>query len=194
MPDCSGIWGGDTPEGQYCYDGDGDGLGNLDITANFCSTDIELCGDEQGGWCLDGLYVADELEGTTLCYDADDENACFENDWDICGTCDGLVTNVSDCPLSSADDLLPDEFNLSNIYPNPFNPSANITYALPEFSHVRVTVYDIRGRVMAVLANSFEPAGYYTIQWDASAYASGVYFIEMYSESFRKTRKVLHLK
>ena len=90
--------------------------------------------------------------------------------------------------------LIPDEFSIKNIYPNPFNPRANIVYTLPEYAHVKVTVYDIRGRVMEVLINGFETAGYYTIKWDASAFASGVYFIEMHSESFRQVRKVIHMK
>ena len=47
---------------------------------------------------------------------------------------------------------------------------------------------------MEVLTNGFETAGYYTIQWDASAFASGVYFIDMHSDSFQETRKVLHMK
>jgi hypothetical protein len=101
------------------------------------------------------------------------------------GICEGLSINV---------DLIPDEFSLNNIYPNPFNPSANIEYTLPENAHVKVTVYDIRGRTMAVLTNGFETAGYYTITWNATAFSSGVYFIEMHSESFREVRKVLHIK
>ena len=120
-------------------------------------------------------------------FDADDE--CWSNEYDANGNC-----TQTDAPLSINDILIPDEFSIHNIYPNPFNPRANIVYTLPEYAHVKVTVYDIRGRVMEVLTNGFETAGYYTIKWDASAFASGVYFVEMHSESFRQVRKVIHMK
>jgi flagellar hook assembly protein FlgD len=50
-------------------------------------------------------------------------------------------------------------------------------YTLPQNAHVKVTIYDIRGRTMAVLTNSYQSAGYYTIKWNASAFSSGVDFI-----------------
>ena len=96
--------------------------------------------------------------------------------------------------LSVEEAIIPDEFSLHNVYPNPFNPSANIVYALPEHTHVKVTVYDIRGRTIEILANGYETAGYHTIRWNASSFASGVYFIEMRSRDFHNVKKVLHLK
>ena len=77
---------------------------------------------------------------------------------------------------------------------NPFNPYANIIYAVPENTNVKVTVYDLNGRQIAVLKNEFQTPGYYSIQWDASQYSSGVYFVEMLSGDFRQIRQVLHMK
>ena len=134
--------------------------------------------------CADECYDP-ETESAPHVYDADSEACCVDTDGN--GICEGEE-------LGTEEVLIPDEFSIKNIYPNPFNPRANIEYTLPENTHVKVTVYDIRGRTMAVLINGFETAGYYTIQWDASAFASGVYFIEMHSESFREVRKVLHMK
>ena len=50
------------------------------------------------------------------------------------------------------------------------------------------------GAEIAVLKNSFEMSGYYNIQWNASQYSSGVYFIEMVSDNFREVRKIIHMK
>ena len=74
------------------------------------------------------------------------------------------------------------------------NKETNIIYTLPEYAHIKVTVYDIRGAEIVVLKNGFEMSGYYNIQWNASQYSSGVYFIEMVSDNFREVRKIIHMK
>ena len=109
---------------------------------------------------------------------------------DYCGECGGDGTSC----LSLYFGLIPDEFSIHNIYPNPFNPYANIIYAVPENIHVKVTIYDLNGRQISVLKNEFQKPGYYSIQWDASQYSSGVYFVEMLSDNFREIRRVLHMK
>jgi hypothetical protein len=57
-----------------------------------------------------------------------------------------------------------------------------------------VRVFDIRGREMATLANQIFQPGYYSVNWDASTYASGVYFITLMSSDAKLTQKVLLLK
>ena len=59
---------------------------------------------------------------------------------------------------------------------------------------MKVTVYDLNGRQIAVLKNEFQTPGYHSIQWDASQYSSGVYFVEMLSGDFRQIKRVLHMK
>ena len=59
---------------------------------------------------------------------------------------------------------------------------------------MKVTVYDLQGRQIAVLQNDIQAPGYYAIQWDAAQYSSGVYFIEMLSDDFRQIKRVLHMK
>ena len=109
---------------------------------------------------------------------------------DECGVCEGDGTSC----LSLYNGLIPDEYSIHNIYPNPFNPFANIVYGIPELSNVKVTVYDLQGRQITVLQNDIQTPGYYAIQWDASQYSSGVYFIEMLSDDFRQIKRVLHMK
>lgn len=76
----------------------------------------------------------------------------------------------------------PTEVKLNHNYPNPFNPSTNISYRLPKQMQVKVTVYNILGRKVAVLADELQKAGEQTLRWDASRYASGVYFYRIIAE------------
>jgi hypothetical protein len=89
---------------------------------------------------------------------------------------------------------LPEEFRLNDAYPNPFNPSTTISFALPKASAVDIQVYDIAGRKVATLVNASLAAGYHQIVWDASRLASGVYIVDMRAGSFRATGKVALVK
>ena len=119
---------------------------------------------------------------------------------DDCGVCDGFgpVNGVGeyDCDgnLAIMNGLIPEEYNINNIYPNPFNPVTNIEFGLPENANVKIIVYDIKGRQVATLVNSFQFAGYYSISWDANSKSSGVYFIRMMTDTFNQTKKVILMK
>lgn len=94
--------------------------------------------------------------------------------------------------LSAVD--LPLEFDLFNNYPNPFNPTTQISYALPEASAVQLAVYSITGQRIATLVNEMKPAGYHTVTFDGAGLASGVYFYHLEAGSFIKTSKLTLIK
>jgi photosystem II stability/assembly factor-like uncharacterized protein len=71
---------------------------------------------------------------------------------------------------------IPVSYSLKQNYPNPFNPSTNIKFDLPYQSHIRITVYDINGRVAEVLADGIQNPGSYIVEWNAANFASGIYF------------------
>jgi hypothetical protein len=73
----------------------------------------------------------------------------------------------------------PEEFKLEQNHPNPFNPSTQIRYALPEPAQVSIRVYDVTGRLVRQLVNGQNPAGYHEVMFDASALASGIYITQM---------------
>ncbi len=75
---------------------------------------------------------------------------------------------------------LPKEFALFANYPNPFNPSTAVTYALPEEAVVSLDVYDLLGRHVTSLGTERHPAGNYSVTWNAQGVSSGVYFLRMY--------------
>lgn len=64
-------------------------------------------------------------------------------------------------------------------YPNPFNPSTTLSYNLPQEANVRLTVYDVTGREVSVLVNQKQPQGVHQAMWQATSFASGVYFYKL---------------
>jgi len=83
--------------------------------------------------------------------------------------------------LSDVDDensALPSHYDLYQNYPNPFNSATTIKYDLPSASKVRIIVYNLLGQRVMELVDEFQPAGYKSIRWDASRFASGIYFFK----------------
>ena len=88
----------------------------------------------------------------------------------------------------------PKKFSFNPAYPNPFNPVTKITYGLPENTEIQIIIYDMGGTQVTSLVNTFQTAGYHTINWNASSYPSGVYLIRMESSEFTQTQKVVLVK
>lgn len=77
----------------------------------------------------------------------------------------------------------PDKFDLSQNYPNPFNPVTKIDYTLPADGKVTLRIYDITGKEIATLVKDVQKSGYYTVQFDAGNYASGIYIYKLNFEN-----------
>lgn len=88
----------------------------------------------------------------------------------------------------------PDEFLLNQNFPNPFNPTSNITYSLPKNAFVEIKIYDIKGDLVTTLVNGTEQAGLHKIEFDGTNYSSGVYFYRLVSAGITETRKMLLVK
>ncbi|HTY36645.1 MAG TPA: YDG domain-containing protein [Bacteroidota bacterium] len=89
---------------------------------------------------------------------------------------------------------IPAHFELYNAYPNPFNPSTTIVYDLPQNSKVRLAVYDMLGREVAVLADGERTAGHYTLHFDASKLSTGTYIYRLQAGQFVQTKKLMLIK
>ncbi|MBT3252125.1 MAG: T9SS type A sorting domain-containing protein [Candidatus Marinimicrobia bacterium] len=89
---------------------------------------------------------------------------------------------------------IPTSFALNAAYPNPFNPTTTIGYAVPIASDVRVVVYDMLGRQAAILVNSNIEAGNYSVNWNASDLSSGMYLVRMTAGDFTRTQKIMLIK
>ncbi|KAF0150953.1 MAG: hypothetical protein FD143_2373 [Ignavibacteria bacterium] len=89
---------------------------------------------------------------------------------------------------------LPVTYNLFQNYPNPFNPTTKIKFALLERENVNLSIYSLLGEKVAELINMEMDAGYHEADWNASKFASGVYFYQIKAGSFIRTKKLLLLK
>ncbi len=89
---------------------------------------------------------------------------------------------------------IPQKFSLSQNYPNPFNPTTKIEYHLANSGFVSLKVYDVLGSEVATLVKGNKPAGKYTIEFDASKLASGVYYYRLESGSNVMIKKMILLR
>jgi subtilisin-like proprotein convertase family protein len=89
---------------------------------------------------------------------------------------------------------VPGKFNLYQNYPNPFNPSTKIKFDLPNNSVVKITVYNILGKEMTTLVNRNMEAGTHVVEWNASQFSSGVYFVKLEAEKFSDIKKMILVK
>jgi photosystem II stability/assembly factor-like uncharacterized protein len=99
-------------------------------------------------------------------------------------------TSATDEPTRS----LPVSYSLNQNYPNPFNPVTNVRYELPVDSPVRLEVFDLLGRRVALLYDGMQTAGRHAAAFDASRLASGVYIYRIQTPGFTQTRKMMLVK
>jgi hypothetical protein len=97
----------------------------------------------------------------------------------------GVTKELSPVPMA---------FRLDQNYPNPFNPSTEISYDIPKVSRVRLSVYDILGRQVAVLVDKRQNQGHYTVSFDAAGLPTGVYFYRLSTDRNSSVKKMVVIK
>ncbi|MFH1198158.1 MAG: T9SS type A sorting domain-containing protein [bacterium] len=100
-----------------------------------------------------------------------------------------VLTDVSDEVAS-----IPTKFELMQNYPNPFNPATTICYQLPARSFVSLKIFSVVGNEVASLVDEEQTVGSYSVNFDASKFASGVYFYQLRAGNFYETKKLIVLK
>ena len=108
----------------------------------------------------------------------------------VTGWASNTVSVLGDLSLTN----MPTEVSLSPAYPNPFNPSTNLSYTIAEAGNIALSVYDINGRLVESLVDSYQEAGNYNAVWNASFVSSGVYFVRLSTSSDILTQKVMLIK
>lgn len=94
---------------------------------------------------------------------------------------------------------VPADFSLCQNYPNPFNPTTKISYTISKASSVHLSVFNILGQMVKVLANRVQPAGTYSVEWDGTSQsgqklASGIYFYKLSAGENTSMKKMVMLK
>jgi hypothetical protein len=96
--------------------------------------------------------------------------------------------------LEENNELLPQRASLFQNYPNPFNPVTIINYQLSMICEVDLSIYNLLGEKVATLVSDFQDAGLHSVEWDASDFASGVYFYRLQAGNFSNIRKMVLIK
>ena len=117
------------------------------------------------------------------------QNIYFNTYFGIMKIPDTLTTDIS-----REDNFIPQKFELFQNYPNPFNPSTTLSWQSPVSSHQTLKVYDILGREVAALVNEWKEAGRYSITFDGSKLASGVYVYQLRVNDFVSSKKLILIK
>ncbi|MDD5360736.1 MAG: T9SS type A sorting domain-containing protein [Ignavibacteria bacterium] len=100
----------------------------------------------------------------------------------------GIFTGVKEIATT------PDIYSLSQNYPNPFNPVTQIDYQLPKSGNVKIIIYNALGKEVEILVNETQNAGNHNVNWNASAFPSGVYVYKLESGSFVSNKKMILIK
>jgi len=90
--------------------------------------------------------------------------------------------------------VIPEGFSLQQNYPNPFNPSTTIRYSLPSSSRVKLVVYDLLGREIAILVDEEQSAGWKETEWNSKDVSSGIYFYKLTAGTFVDTKTMSLIK
>jgi hypothetical protein len=94
----------------------------------------------------------------------------------------------------SVDMQIAASFNLSDAYPNPFNPTTTMTLTTPDAGNVNVQIYNLHGQVVSTLLSGHQPANTYSLVWDASNSPSGMYFVQAEFGGITETQKLMLIK
>ena len=89
---------------------------------------------------------------------------------------------------------MPKEFSLEQNFPNPFNPTTNLRFSIPEARFVTLKIFDVLGRVIATLVNEEKQQGTYSLAWDAAAVPSGMYVARLSAGSFSESIRMVVAK
>jgi hypothetical protein len=141
----------------------------------------------EGAWYLDMPIRVDE--GMYLVYPQDTVITVTEQDSSY--YVEFRYVSLTDVEAKA---VMPNQFYLSQNYPNPFNPSTTIVYGLEKPGQVKLTVYNLLGEVVNTLVNSRKQAGSYTVQWQPTNLASGVYMYKLETVDRVEIKKMVFIK
>ena len=88
----------------------------------------------------------------------------------------------------------PYTFSLNNVYPNPFNPSTQISFSVPRDGYAKLSAFDMAGKEVDIIHEGFQSAGFHTYTWNASDMSSGVYYLRLSIDGRSTTAKAVLMK
>ncbi len=130
------------------------------------------------------------VEGAIVSFYASDSNPPVSGVIDI----EGYNWNLETTTDVERIENIPDDYSLSQNFPNPFNPSTNINFSIPQTTFVSLEVFNTLGEKIDVLVSKELRAGSYNFDWNAEGIESGVYFYKLQAGNFVETKKMILLR
>lgn len=182
------------------------GLSNITVTAN--QTFINVFNTQLNSVSSTLLYQStegfDEPRGVGVISSPEDLGkfallACKPLNFDyteLSSNLEYIIVNLIGEPLTSVEDKesVVNVFELKSVYPNPFNPTTTIQFALPSSAHVNVSVYNIIGQKVDEIVNENLESGIHKFNWNATHLASGIYLIKFNGGKFHAVQKAVLMK
>lgn len=145
------------------------------------------CGNQES-------YMITELEPDTWYY-ISIITADEASNWSELSNIIAVKTQSLSLDIDADDNNIPTDFHLAQNFPNPFNPSTRIEFALPFTTHVTISIFNILGQVTATIIDEIKPAGNYSITWDGiNSYgqkvSSGIYIYRINADDYQSSKKM----
>ena len=192
------IYGERYPKYELSWWHEGNGIYNVKIdqvqSYNFFSMPIDLKFSGSAGPILVDTTIVIENNNSSQLYEFSGFNFLVEN---VMLDPENWILKEATYSVNEIDNILPDRVEVEKAFPNPFNSKVKLSFYInPQFgdTHVNVNIFDLRGKIVeSLIDNEFIP-GYHTTFWNANGKSSGVYFIQLATDNYIDSQKILFLK
>ena len=192
------IYGEKYPKYELSWWHEGNGIYNVKIdqvqSYNFFSMPIDLKFSGSAGPMLVDTTIVIENNNSSQLYEFSGFNFLVEN---VMLDPENWILKEATYSVNEIDNILPDRVEVEKAFPNPFNSKVKLSFYInPQFgdTHVNVNIFDLRGKIVeSLIDNEFIP-GYHTTFWNANGKSSGVYFIQLATDNYIDSQKILFLK
>ena len=192
------IYGEKYPKYELSWWHEGNGIYNVKIdqvqSYNFFSMPIDLKFSGSAGPTLVDTTIVIENNNSSQLYEFSGFNFLVEN---VMLDPENWILKEATYSVNEIDNILPDRVEVEKAFPNPFNSKVKLSFYInPQFgdTHVSVNIFDSRGKIVeSLIDNEFMP-GYHTTFWNANGKSSGVYFIQLATDNYIDSQKILFLK
>lgn len=192
------IYGERYPKYELSWWHEGNGIYNVKIdqvqSYNFFSMPIDLKFSGSAGPMLVDTTIVIENNNSSQLYEFSGFNFLVEN---VMLDPENWILKEATYSVNEIDNILPDRVEVEKAFPNPFNSKVKLSFYInPQFgdTHVSVNIFDSRGKIIeSLIDNEFMP-GYHTTFWNANGKSSGVYFIQLATDNYIDSQKILFLK
>ena len=192
------IYGEKYPKYELSWWHEGNGIYNVKIdqvqSYNFFSMPIDLKFSGSAGPILVDTTIVIENNNSSQLYEFSGFNFLVEN---VMLDPENWILKEATYSVNEIDNILPDRVEVEKAFPNPFNSKVKLSFYInPQYgdTHVNVNIFDLRGKIVeSLIDNEFMP-GYHTTFWNANGKSSGVYFIQLATDNYIDSQKILFLK